>query len=55
MANTIHEYDTSIGTKERSAVAATKLRAIVIGLIALLGVISWQCFLTDPSGVPVIR
>lgn len=47
MANTIRDgYDTSIGSNERSVVAGTKMWAIVIGLIALFGVIMLMMFLT---------
>jgi hypothetical protein len=52
MANTIRDnYDTSIGTNDRSLVAATKLWAIVIGLIVLLGVIMLLMFMTGSMGV----
>lgn len=55
MANTSQQnYDTSIGTNQRSAVAATKLWAIVIGLIVLFGIAMLYMFMTSsetrPSG-----
>lgn len=32
------DYDTSIGTEERSARSATKLWAIVLGIVLLIGI-----------------
>ena len=47
MANTVREgYDTSIGTNERSVVSATKTWAIVLALVALVGVIILTMFMT---------
>lgn len=43
-------YDTSIGTKDRSAASATKLWAIILGLIGLVGVIMITMFLLNPFG-----
>lgn len=59
MANTNDPgYDTSVGTNERSAVAATKIWAIVLGIVFLAGLIIISMFLlggTDnrPSSGPV--
>jgi hypothetical protein len=41
-------YDNSIGTKERSAVSATKVWAIVLALIGLVGVVMITMFLVQP-------
>ena len=43
-------YDNSIGTNDRSAVAATKIWAIVLALVALVGVIMITMFLVSPFG-----
>lgn len=40
-------YDTSIGTNERSVVSATKLWGLILGLIAVFGVILLMMFLTQ--------
>jgi ABC-type transporter Mla maintaining outer membrane lipid asymmetry permease subunit MlaE len=40
-----HDYGTSIGTKERSVVAATKIWAIILGLVALVGIVMMMMFL----------
>lgn len=46
MANTGRDgYDTGIGTKERSVVAATKVWGIVLAVVVLLGVIMITVFL----------
>lgn len=48
------DYDTSIGTKERSVVAATKVWGIVLGFVLLLGVIMLTLFLmrgSEPGAV----
>jgi hypothetical protein len=45
MANTIrHNYDTSIGTNDRSVVSATKTWAIVLALVALFGIVMLTMF-----------
>lgn len=50
MADTTDQgYDKSIGTNERSAVAATKIWAIVLALVALVGVIMISMFLLGGS------
>ena len=38
-------YDKSIGSDERSVVSATKLWSIVLGIVALLGLIAIVSFL----------
>lgn len=49
-----HGYDTSIGTEERSAVAATKIWVIVLALVGIVGVVLIAMFLmrgtSPPSG-----
>ena len=41
-------YDTSIGTRERSAVAATKVWAIVLAVVALIGIFTlWMLLKGD--------
>lgn len=39
------DYDTGIGTSERSAVSATKVWAIVLGIIGLIGLVMIITFL----------
>jgi hypothetical protein len=47
MANTVrHGYDTSIGSNDRSVVAATTLWGIVIGAIVLLGIVMLLMFMS---------
>ncbi|MCC6327974.1 MAG: hypothetical protein IT174_05620 [Acidobacteria bacterium] len=43
------DYDTSIGTKERSVVSATKLWGIVIAVVVLIGVLMLVMFFTSNS------
>ena len=51
MANTTERgYDTSIGSSDRSAVSATKLWAIVLALVGLVGIILISMFLLNPFG-----
>lgn len=38
-------YDTSVGTKERSAVAATKIWVIVLAIVGIIGVVLIGAFL----------
>jgi hypothetical protein len=53
MANTIrHNYDTSIGSNDRSVVSATKMWAVILGLIALFGVIMLMMFMSRTSNAP---
>jgi hypothetical protein len=42
-------YDKSIGTEDRSVVAATKLWAIIIGIVVLLGLGMILFFLTGSN------
>lgn len=50
MADKSEHYDKSMGTSDRSAVAATKIWAIVLALIGLVGVIFISMFLLNPFG-----
>jgi hypothetical protein len=43
------EYDTSIGTRERSVVAATKVWVIVLAAVAVIGLVLLGMFLTRTS------
>ena len=57
MADTMgRDYDTSIGTEDRSVVAATKIWGIVLALVALVGITMIFMFLAGtnrPSSGPV--
>ena len=51
MPNTVQEgYDKSIGTSDRSVVSATKLWAIVLAGVLLVGIIMIAMFLAWPFG-----
>jgi hypothetical protein len=43
-------YDTSIGTEDRSVRSATKLWGIILGLVALAGIIMIAVFMSWGSG-----
>ena len=47
-----NNYDTDIGSQERSVVAATKLWVIVFSVLALFGVFLVWMLLSGTSGVP---
>ena len=51
MANTVRGgYDNSIGTRDRSAVSATKLWSIILAVVLLIGIIMITMFLISPFG-----